>query len=168
MDANNFSSRLRRTRMTAGLHGKDLAKQAGISPPFLSQIEKGQRHPSDDVLMRLAHALKVSDHWLLTGEHPQAERPASKSDLLVREHKKAVRENPEASYIANDTEAALRARISDLEHDLAMARDTIHNLSAALAGHSIQPTVAPASGAEGGGAQSPNGDGPHNHTRRGA
>lgn len=46
--------------MAAGLQGKDLAKRLGISRPYLSQIERGQRHPSPELLTRLASELQIS------------------------------------------------------------------------------------------------------------
>lgn len=39
---------------------RDLAKKIGVSAPFLSDIELGRRHPSPDVLGRLASALKTT------------------------------------------------------------------------------------------------------------
>jgi transcriptional regulator with XRE-family HTH domain len=60
MDANLFSERIRRARMAAGLQGKELAKRLGISRPYLSQIEKGLRHPSPELLTRLAAELQIS------------------------------------------------------------------------------------------------------------
>ena len=60
MKANLVCDRLRRARMAAGLQGKDLAKRLGISRPYLSQIERGQRHPSPELLMRLASELQIS------------------------------------------------------------------------------------------------------------
>lgn len=42
-----------------GLAGKALAAQAGISAPYLAQIEAGQRDPSLSVLKALAAALGV-------------------------------------------------------------------------------------------------------------
>ncbi len=46
-------------RAHRGLAGKDLAAQAGISAPYLAQIEAGQREPSLAVLKALAAALNV-------------------------------------------------------------------------------------------------------------
>jgi transcriptional regulator with XRE-family HTH domain len=37
----------------------DIAKKAGVSPPFLSLVEQGRRQPSLEVLNELAIALKV-------------------------------------------------------------------------------------------------------------
>lgn len=39
---------------------RQLADQAGVSNPYLSQIERGLRKPSAEVLQQLANALKVS------------------------------------------------------------------------------------------------------------
>lgn len=39
---------------------RDLAKAAGVSNPYLSQIERGLRRPSAEILQQLAKALKVS------------------------------------------------------------------------------------------------------------
>jgi transcriptional regulator with XRE-family HTH domain len=60
MNTNLFSERLRRARMAAGLQGKELAKRLGISRPYLSQIEKGLRNPSPELLTRLAAELQIS------------------------------------------------------------------------------------------------------------
>jgi len=60
MNANLFSERFRRARMAAGLQGKELAKRLMISRPYLSQIEKGLRNPSPELLTRLAAELKIS------------------------------------------------------------------------------------------------------------
>ena len=37
-----------------------LADQAGVSNPYLSQIERGLRKPSADILQQIAKALKIS------------------------------------------------------------------------------------------------------------
>jgi len=39
---------------------RGLAKRIGISSPFLSDIELGRRFPSEEILAKLAGALKVS------------------------------------------------------------------------------------------------------------
>jgi DNA-binding XRE family transcriptional regulator len=44
-----------------------VAKAVEISPPYLSQIEHGQRRPSLDVLRRLAEALAVDIDDLVAG-----------------------------------------------------------------------------------------------------
>src|SRR5436190_15790750 len=47
-------------RRNAQISLRQLAEQAGVSNPYLSQIERGLRKPSAEVLAQLAHALRVS------------------------------------------------------------------------------------------------------------
>ncbi len=51
-------------RRSAQLTLRQLAEQAGISNPYLSQIERGLRRPSAEVLQQLAKALRVSAETL--------------------------------------------------------------------------------------------------------
>ncbi len=51
---------LREQRRGAQLSLRQLAAQAGVSNPYLSQIERGLRRPSAEVLQQLAKALRIS------------------------------------------------------------------------------------------------------------
>src|SRR3954464_12823751 len=51
-------------RRAAQLSLRELADQTGISNPYLSQIERGLRKPSAEVLQQLAKALRVSAETL--------------------------------------------------------------------------------------------------------
>ncbi|NJC63666.1 helix-turn-helix transcriptional regulator [Planosporangium flavigriseum] len=51
---------IRDLRRSAQISLRQLAEQAGVSNPYLSQIERGLRKPSAEVLSQLAHALRVS------------------------------------------------------------------------------------------------------------
>jgi transcriptional regulator with XRE-family HTH domain len=55
---------LRDQRRGAQLTLRQLADQAGVSNPYLSQIERGLRKPSADVLQQLAKALRISAETL--------------------------------------------------------------------------------------------------------
>lgn len=55
---------LREQRVTAQLSLRQLAEQAGVSNPYLSQIERGLRRPSAEVLQQLAKALRISAEQL--------------------------------------------------------------------------------------------------------
>jgi len=55
---------LREQRVTARLTLRQLAEQAGVSNPYLSQIERGLRRPSAEVLQQLAKALRISAEQL--------------------------------------------------------------------------------------------------------
>ncbi|HET9650075.1 MAG TPA: helix-turn-helix transcriptional regulator [Microlunatus sp.] len=51
-------------RRVAGVTIRQLAEQAGVSNPYLSQIERGLRRPSAEVLQQLAKALRISAETL--------------------------------------------------------------------------------------------------------
>lgn len=55
---------LREQRVGAQLSLRQLAEQAGVSNPYLSQIERGLRRPSAEVLQQLAKALRISAEQL--------------------------------------------------------------------------------------------------------
>jgi transcriptional regulator with XRE-family HTH domain len=63
---------IRRQRELAELSMRQVAAMAGISNPYLSQIERGLRAPSEEVLRAIADSLNVSAD-LLRGEDPPAE-----------------------------------------------------------------------------------------------
>jgi transcriptional regulator with XRE-family HTH domain len=51
---------IRDLRQAAKISLRQLADRAGVSNPYLSQIERGLRKPSAEVLQQLASALRVS------------------------------------------------------------------------------------------------------------
>ena len=51
---------LKEQRTSAQLTLRQLAEQTGVSNPYLSQIERGLRRPSAEVLQQLAKALRIS------------------------------------------------------------------------------------------------------------
>src|ERR1700712_2555787 len=55
---------LREQRVSERLSLRQLAEQAGVSNPYLSQIERGLRRPSAEVLQQLAKALRISAEQL--------------------------------------------------------------------------------------------------------
>jgi transcriptional regulator with XRE-family HTH domain len=55
---------LKEQRVSARLSLRQLAEQAGVSNPYLSQIERGLRKPSADVLQQIAKALRISAEQL--------------------------------------------------------------------------------------------------------
>jgi transcriptional regulator with XRE-family HTH domain len=55
---------LREQRRSAQLSLRQLADAAGVSNPYLSQIERGLRKPSAEILQQLAKALRISAETL--------------------------------------------------------------------------------------------------------
>jgi len=56
----DIGSFIRDLRQTAKISLRQLADRAGVSNPYLSQIERGLRKPSAEVLQQIASALRVS------------------------------------------------------------------------------------------------------------
>jgi transcriptional regulator with XRE-family HTH domain len=55
---------LKEQRVAARMSLRQLAEQAGVSNPYLSQIERGLRRPSAEVLQQIAKALRISAEQL--------------------------------------------------------------------------------------------------------
>ena len=55
---------IREQRRQAELSLRKLASQAGVSNPYLSQIERGLRRPSAEILQQIARALEISSETL--------------------------------------------------------------------------------------------------------
>ena len=60
----NVGNFIREQRHSAHLSLRKLAKLAGVSNPYLSQIERGLRRPSADILNAIAKALRISAETL--------------------------------------------------------------------------------------------------------
>lgn len=59
-EAMSLGEMIRRQRELTALPMRQLAAMAGISNPYLSQIERGLREPSDTVLNAIADSLQLS------------------------------------------------------------------------------------------------------------
>ncbi|MEY4365021.1 MAG: hypothetical protein RLZZ305_365 [Actinomycetota bacterium] len=55
---------IRQQRENAQKSIRDLARAAGVSNPYLSQIERGIRRPSAEILQQIARALEISSESL--------------------------------------------------------------------------------------------------------
>ena len=72
-------------RRAAELTLRQLADQTGVSNPYLSQIERGLRRPSAEVLQQLAKALRVSAETLYVraGILDPEDHPATSVEMAV-------------------------------------------------------------------------------------
>lgn len=105
---------IRQQRELAELSMRQFADMAGISNPYLSQIERGLRAPSETVLDGIASALKVSADALYkqAGVRPPGELPESTAVLdaiaadpqLTARQRTALREVYEA-FVATSPRA---------------------------------------------------------------
>ena len=90
---------IRDRRRDARLSLRRLSELAGISNPYLSQIERGLRKPSADILQQLARALHLSAETLYVragildprdGTEPDLEREILRDPSLTDSQKQAM------------------------------------------------------------------------------
>jgi transcriptional regulator with XRE-family HTH domain len=77
---NELGSFIREQRSTARLSLRRLSELAGISNPYLSQIERGLRRPSAEILQQIAKALRISAETLYV-QAGILEKPDGNTDL---------------------------------------------------------------------------------------
>jgi transcriptional regulator with XRE-family HTH domain len=89
---------------------RQLAELTGVSNPYLSQIERGLRRPSAEVLQQLAKALRVSAEslYVRAGILDPEDHPASTveiavlADAAISERHKQVLLDVYRSFVAED------------------------------------------------------------------
>jgi len=59
-DVRHLGDYIREQRASSQISLRQLAKLAGVSNPYLSQIERGLRKPSAEILQQIAKALRIS------------------------------------------------------------------------------------------------------------
>ena len=59
-DVRSLGDYIREQRNSSQISLRQLAKLAGVSNPYLSQIERGLRKPSTEILQQIAKALRIS------------------------------------------------------------------------------------------------------------
>jgi transcriptional regulator with XRE-family HTH domain len=101
-------------RRAAQLSLRQLAAQTGISNPYLSQIERGLRKPSAEVLQQLAKALRVSAETLYVragildpDDHPATSvEMAVLADSAITERQKRVLIDVYSSFVKENEKVA--------------------------------------------------------------
>lgn len=63
--AEHVGATIKQLREAVGMSKSRLGREAGVSNAYIVQIEQGDRSPSEDVLRRIAHVLRVPPHKLL-------------------------------------------------------------------------------------------------------
>lgn len=94
--AQDIGSFIRIQREAAQVSVRQLAERAGVSNPYLSQIERGLRKPSAEVLSQIAKALRLSAEVLyvragiLEPGQPSQVHDAIIGDTAISERQKRV------------------------------------------------------------------------------
>jgi transcriptional regulator with XRE-family HTH domain len=97
LDVRNLGDYIREQRSSSQISLRQLAKLAGVSNPYLSQIERGLRKPSAEILQQIAKALRISAEALyvqagiLEERYGDSDVPAAVlSDAHLQERQKQV------------------------------------------------------------------------------
>ena len=72
---NSIGDYIRQQREQAKISLRQLADQAGVSNPYLSQIERGLRKPSAEILQQIAKGLRISAEALYVQAGILEDRP---------------------------------------------------------------------------------------------
>ncbi len=113
--ASDIGSFIRSQREAAHVSVRQLAEKAGVSNPYLSQIERGLRKPSADVLNQIAKALRVSAEVLyiragiLEPSETNQVRDAIITDTAINERQKHVLLDIYTSFCQQNEAALLEA-----------------------------------------------------------
>jgi transcriptional regulator with XRE-family HTH domain len=84
--ASTLGDFIRSQRELSAMSMREFARAAGISNPYLSQIERGLRAPSEQVLQAIAGTLQVSAETLYEqAGHPREDAGPSAVELAIRE-----------------------------------------------------------------------------------
>ena len=94
---NSIGDYIRQQREQAKISLRQLADQAGVSNPYLSQVERGLRKPSAEILQQIAKGLRISAEALyvqagILEDHPgdSGVRSALLTDPQLTERQKQV------------------------------------------------------------------------------
>jgi transcriptional regulator with XRE-family HTH domain len=74
---------IREQRVRGSLSLRKLSEMAGISNPYLSQIERGLRKPSAEILQGIARGLKISAESLYVRAGILDEQPGSDLEAAI-------------------------------------------------------------------------------------
>ena len=74
---------IREQRDQAQMSLRQLAKAADVSNPYLSQVERGLRRPSAEILNRIAQGLRISSETLYVQAGILEERDETNHDLVA-------------------------------------------------------------------------------------
>lgn len=108
-------------RRSAELSLRQLAEQSGISNPYLSQIERGLRRPSAEVLQQLSKALRVSAETLYVraGILDPRDHATTTVEMVVladpsiTERQKRVLIDVYASFVKENAEAVTQPDVAE-------------------------------------------------------
>jgi transcriptional regulator with XRE-family HTH domain len=116
---------IREQRQRAKISVRQLAEATGVSNPYLSQIERGLRKPSAEILQQIAKGLRISAEVLYVQAGILEDREADtdvqaaiRADLLLTERQKQVLLDIYLSFARENTTAVNDPEDEESEHDI--------------------------------------------------
>ena len=117
IDATKLGEYIREQRGAAQISLRQLAKAADVSNPYLSQVERGLRKPSAEILGRIASGLRISAETLYVraglleervGDHTVIEAISEDATLTERQRRALLE-----IYAAFQTENSAQQELAD-------------------------------------------------------
>lgn len=97
LNVRELGAYIREQRRTSQISLRQLSRLAGVSNPYLSQIERGLRRPSAEILQQIAKALRISAEALYVQAGILEQRPSDSevpaavlADITINERQKQV------------------------------------------------------------------------------
>jgi transcriptional regulator with XRE-family HTH domain len=125
VNVSSIGSYIREQREQAKISIRQLAQAAGVSNPYLSQVERGLRRPSADILQQIAKGLRISAEALYVQAGILEDKPgessvtdAIRADTEITERQKQMLIDIYESFrkeVTADAEAASGASEADAE-----------------------------------------------------
>ena len=114
MAIRNLGDYIREQRQSSSISLRQLARLAGVSNPYLSQIERGLRKPSAEILQQIAKALRISAEALYVQAGILEERDADtdvpgailRDEWITERQKQVLLEIYDSFRRENDTRPA--------------------------------------------------------------
>ncbi|HVB46019.1 MAG TPA: helix-turn-helix transcriptional regulator [Streptosporangiaceae bacterium] len=130
VNVSSIGSYIREQRDQAKISIRQLAQAAGVSSPYLSQVERGLRKPSADILQQIAKGLRISAEALYVQAGILDDRPgentvtdAIMADTDITERQKQMLIDIYQSF-RREVRADSQARAADADDEPDPAAET--------------------------------------------
>lgn len=85
----NFGKAIQKYRAQEGLTQKEFARKAGITPSYLSSLEKGKKEPSIALIKKICNVLKLP-YEIMFWESVEINKQVSRQDRKIIELAKTI------------------------------------------------------------------------------
>jgi len=119
VNVNAIGAYIREQREQAKISVRQLAQAAGVSNPYLSQVERGLRRPSADILQQIAKGLRISAEALYVQAGILDDKPGDTTvtDAIMADTEITERQKQMLIDIYESFRKEVRANAVDLADD---------------------------------------------------